>query len=97
MSYQMILSEVRGRVGLITMNRPDRLNAMNPQMDYEIRQQIAEWNADDSIGAIVWTGAGQRVLRRRRHRTLRGETRWTGYRRRRARPARHLARDGQGR
>ncbi len=59
MSYETILTEVRGRVGLITMNRPDRLNAMNPQMNHEIRQQIAEWNADDSVGAIVWTGAGR--------------------------------------
>ncbi len=59
MSYETILSEVRGRVGLITMNRPDKLNAMSPEMDCDIRSQIAEWNADDSIGAIVWTGAGR--------------------------------------
>ena len=59
MSYETIISETRGRVGLITMNRPDRLNAMNPQMDYEIRHRIAAWNEDDSVGAIVWTGAGR--------------------------------------
>ena len=59
MSYEEILTEVRGRVGIITMNRPDKLNAMNARMDYEIRQQIAAWNSDDSIGAIVWTGAGR--------------------------------------
>ena len=59
MSYETIISETRGRVGLITMNRPDRLNAMNPQMDYEIRRQIALWNEDDSVGAVVWTGAGR--------------------------------------
>ena len=59
MSYEFILSEVRGRVGVITMNRPDRLNAMNPQMNHEIISQISEWNGDDSIGAIVWTGAGR--------------------------------------
>lgn len=59
MSYEHILTETRGRVGIITMNRPDTLNAMNGRMDYEIRQQIAEWNDDDSIGAVVWTGAGR--------------------------------------
>ncbi len=59
MSYEFILSESRGRVGVITMNRPDRLNAMNPQMNHEIISQITEWNSDDSIGAIVWTGAGR--------------------------------------
>ncbi len=50
MSYELILSEVRGRVGVITMNRPDKLNAMNPQMNHEIISQISEWNGDDSIG-----------------------------------------------
>ena len=59
MSYQAIVSEVTGRVGIIRMNRPDKLNAMNPQMDYEIRDQISRWNEDESIGAIVWTGAGR--------------------------------------
>ena len=59
MSYEFILSEVRGRVGVLTMNRPDKLNAMNPQMNDEIRAQIADWNADDSVGAIVWTGTGR--------------------------------------
>ncbi len=59
MSYEFVESEVRGRVGILTMNRPDKLNAMNPQMDYELRDQIGFWNSDDSIGAMVWTGAGR--------------------------------------
>ena len=59
MAYEQILTEVSGRVGVITMNRPDKLNAMTGQMDHEIRQQIAAWNADDAVGAIVWTGAGR--------------------------------------
>jgi len=59
MDYEQIITDVSGRVGLITMNRPDKLNAMTGQMDHEIRQQIAAWNADDAIGAIVWTGAGR--------------------------------------
>ena len=59
MPYETILTETRGRVGLLTMNKPDKLNAMSPEMDSEIRAQIAAWNADDSVGAIVWTGAGR--------------------------------------
>ena len=59
MAYETILSEVRGRVGLLTMNRPDKLNAMSPEMDRDIRARISEWNADDAVGAIVWTGAGR--------------------------------------
>jgi enoyl-CoA hydratase/carnithine racemase len=59
MAYEQIITEVKGRVGLITMNRPDKLNAMTGQMDQELRQQIAAWNADEAVGAIVWTGAGR--------------------------------------
>ncbi len=59
MAYEQIISEVRGRVGLITLNRPDQLNAMTGQMSQEILHQIGTWNADDGVGAIVWTGAGR--------------------------------------
>lgn len=59
MSFENILTEVRGRVGIVTMNRPDVLNAMTAQMLSEIREQIQTWNGDDSVGAIVLTGAGR--------------------------------------
>lgn len=59
MGYQNILTSIQGRVGIITMNRPDKLNAMTPKMDYEIRDQIAAWNVNSSIGAIVLTGNGR--------------------------------------
>ena len=56
---QYILTEKIGRVGLLTFNRPDMLNALNGEMHYEIRDQIREWNSDADIGAIVLTGAGR--------------------------------------
>ena len=59
MSNEYIVSEKRGRVGIITFNRPDRLNAMIPQMGAEVRDQLNTWKDDDSIGAIVLTGAGR--------------------------------------
>ena len=59
MVYENILTSIQGRVGIITMNRPDKLNAMTPKMDYEIRDQIAAWNVNSSIGAIVLTGNGR--------------------------------------
>lgn len=59
MGFEQILSEVRGRVGIVILNQPDKLNAMSGVMQAELSQQIATWNADDSVGAIVITGAGR--------------------------------------
>ena len=46
-------------VGIITFNRPDRLNAMIPEMGAEVRQQLEAWKDDDSVGSVVLTGAGR--------------------------------------
>ena len=59
MTYENILTEVRGRVGIITLNRPERLNPMSNEMQREKMDQVRKWNAEDSIGAIVITGAGR--------------------------------------
>lgn len=59
MGNEYIISEQRGRVGIITFNRPDKLNAMIPDMGVEIQAQLEEWEKDDSVGAIVLTGAGR--------------------------------------
>ena len=59
MTYEEILIETRGRVGLLTLNQPDKLNAMSNTMNREVRKAIAAWNADDSVGTIVITGAGR--------------------------------------
>jgi enoyl-CoA hydratase/carnithine racemase len=58
-SYERILYEQRGEVALITLNRPDKLNAWTPQMSIEQADAIERANADRSIGAIVMTGAGR--------------------------------------
>lgn len=59
MTYENILTEVRGRVGIITLNDPERLNPMSNQMQREKMDQIRKWNGDDSVGAVVITGAGR--------------------------------------
>ena len=59
MKHENILTEVRGRVGIITLNQPDRLNPMSNKMQREKIDQVREWNNDDSVGAIVITGAGR--------------------------------------
>ena len=58
-TYEYIIFEQRDRVGLITLNRPDRLNAWTYDMDAEIHDAIEACNDDDGIGAIVVTGAGR--------------------------------------
>jgi enoyl-CoA hydratase/carnithine racemase len=57
--YSMITYEHRGAVALITLNRPERLNAWTPRMASEQADAIRTANADESIGAIVMTGAGR--------------------------------------
>lgn len=54
-----ILRETRGRVGILTLNRPDKLNALTGNMQGELQRQISAWNADEGVGAIVITGAGR--------------------------------------
>ena len=54
-----ILVEQRGRVGLIRLNRPEKLNAWTQQMAGEIQEQVEAWNHDPAVGAIVVTGEGR--------------------------------------
>lgn len=58
-TYEQILFEQQGRVGVITLNRPERLNAWTWKMNAEIGDAIARCNDDGGIGAIVITGAGR--------------------------------------
>lgn len=57
MSYQTILVETRENVGLITLNRPDALNALSQTLIAELGQALDIFEADDEIGAIVLTGS----------------------------------------
>jgi enoyl-CoA hydratase len=56
MTYELIKVERKERVGLVTLNRPKQLNALNPQLMQELGKALQELDADDSIGAIVLTG-----------------------------------------
>ncbi len=57
MSYENILVETRGRVGLVTLNRPAVLNALNDALMDELGRALAAFDADDNIGAMVVTGS----------------------------------------
>ena len=57
MAYETILVETRGKVGLITLNRPQALNALNSQLLGEVNQALDAFEADANIGCIVVTGS----------------------------------------
>ncbi len=59
MDYETILVETEDGVATITLNRPDKLNAMNRQMMQEVQRVLKAFEADDAIGVIVFTGAGR--------------------------------------
>src|SRR5215218_7779529 len=57
MTYETILIEPRGRVGLITLNRPKALNALNQQLTGELLQAVETLDRDPGVGSIVITGS----------------------------------------
>ncbi len=57
MSYENIIVETRGRVGLIRLNRPQALNALNRALMRELGQAVDAFEADDKIGCMVITGS----------------------------------------
>src|SRR5882672_8102251 len=56
MSYQNIIAETKGRVGIIRLNRPQALNALNLALKAELAQAIDGYDADDAIGCMLITG-----------------------------------------
>ena len=57
MPYENILTESRGRVGIVTLNRPRQLNALNDALMDELGDALRAFDEDDAIGAIVITGS----------------------------------------
>jgi len=58
-TYENILVEQRGRVGLVTLNRPKQLNALNDALMNELGDALRAFDADDAIGAMVITGGAK--------------------------------------
>ncbi|WP_341957838.1 enoyl-CoA hydratase [Pseudomonas sp. RC10] len=59
MTYEMILKEIKGRVALLTLNRPQALNALNAQLISELNHALDELERDRDIGCIVLTGSAK--------------------------------------
>ena len=57
MAFDNIIVETKGKVGLITLNRPDVLNALNAALIGELGQAVDGFEADPDIGCIVITGS----------------------------------------
>lgn len=57
MSYENILVETRERAGLITLNRPKALNALNDKLMDELGEALLAFDGDEAIGAVVITGS----------------------------------------
>jgi len=59
MAFETILHEQRDDVVVLTLNRPDRLNAWTPLMSAELAEAIEAADSERSVGAVVVTGAGR--------------------------------------
>jgi enoyl-CoA hydratase len=57
MAYETLLVETRGKVGLVTLNRPQALNALNATLIAELNQALEAFDADPSVGCMVITGS----------------------------------------
>ena len=57
--FETILVETRGRVGLLTLNRPQALNALNAQLTREVAAALAAFEADADVGCVVLTGSSR--------------------------------------
>ncbi len=59
MAYENIIVETRGRAGLVTLNRPKALNALNQALIEELNAALSGFDADPGIGCSVITGSGK--------------------------------------
>ncbi|MEJ0073838.1 MAG: enoyl-CoA hydratase [Alphaproteobacteria bacterium] len=57
MAYETIIVETKGRVGIIRLNRPQALNALNAQLNTDLAAAIDAFEADDAIGCVILTGS----------------------------------------
>ena len=62
MQFSEIIYEKKDRIARVTINRPEKLNAATQLTMYEIGQAISDAWVDNSIGAVVLTGAGDRAF-----------------------------------
>ncbi len=62
MSYENIIYDVKERIGFLTVNRPDKLNALNGQVIDEILDALGKVKSDDGVKSLIVTGSGQKAF-----------------------------------
>ena len=61
-NFEKITHETRGRIAIITINRPERMNAIDPQTSAEMNEAFTSFRDDDALWVAVLTGAGDRAF-----------------------------------
>ena len=80
MGYEFIVYEKRGRIAYLTINRPDRLNALHPPANSELRDAMTDFRDDPDAWVAIITGAGERAF------SAGNDLKYTAERGRRSRP-----------
>jgi enoyl-CoA hydratase len=62
MNYKNLLVEIKNTVALVTINRPDKLNALNNETLVELGDLFDQFKIDDSVDCVVLTGAGEKAF-----------------------------------
>ena len=57
-----IKKEIKDQVGILTIDRQDALNAVNPHILKELDQAVKDFIADENVGVIILTGAGEKAF-----------------------------------
>lgn len=61
-AYEHVTTEIEDRVGIVTLNRPEVLNAMNNKLSSELHDAVKRMGEDDAVGCVVVTGSGDRAF-----------------------------------
>ena len=62
MAHEFILTERHDEIAVITLNRPEKLNALGFGLIRELDEALTTYEADDAIKAVILTGAGERAF-----------------------------------
>jgi len=60
--FENIIYEKKGRIAVITINRPERMNAIDPQTSHELRNAWSDFRDDNEVWVAILTGAGERAF-----------------------------------
>lgn len=60
--YETLLFESKNRIGYVTINRPDKLNALNAKAKSELKQLFEQLKTDDMVDVVILTGAGEKAF-----------------------------------